>query len=162
MKHLRKYNEDVDEVDFDHIQQSYKKWEENGRLLKIKEDNDKVIKDYIKDCFIEFYDKFGEGEDGVFVEDFSDIDVFSIEMTIDEPKDIFKKRNLRNYYKNSNDSDYLQLDDIIEHGKDIVEFYEEIKYCIEKVKINYKYMDIKFEREQDADDDSYITIKFKK
>jgi hypothetical protein len=28
----------------------------------------KLLKDYIKDCFIEFYDRMGEGEEGVFVE----------------------------------------------------------------------------------------------
>jgi hypothetical protein len=35
------------------------------KLLKIKQYNDKIIKDYIKDCFIEFYDRMGEGEEGV-------------------------------------------------------------------------------------------------
>jgi hypothetical protein len=30
----------------------------------------KLRKDYIKDCFIEFYDRNEEGEEGVFLEDF--------------------------------------------------------------------------------------------
>jgi hypothetical protein len=32
------------------------------KLLKIKQYNDKII-NYIKDCFIEFYDRMGEGEE---------------------------------------------------------------------------------------------------
>jgi hypothetical protein len=34
-------------------------------LKNKKQYNDKIIKDYIKDCFIEFYDRMGEGEEGV-------------------------------------------------------------------------------------------------
>jgi hypothetical protein len=54
------------------------------KLLKIKQYNDKIIKDYIKDCFIEFYDRMGEGEE-VYCRDFIDSPHYSIEMSITEP-----------------------------------------------------------------------------
>jgi hypothetical protein len=38
----------------------------------------------------------------------------------------------------------------IENAKDIAEFYEEIKYCIEKVKIKYKEMKVQFKRINDT------------
>ncbi len=149
MKHLRKYNEDINEDDFDDMQRGYKKWEENEKLLKIQEDKDNIDvqekKDYIKNCFIEFYDKLGEGENGVHVEEIKDDESTVIEMSIDLP--------------NSNYSD----DDInvfIEHAKDVVEFYEEIKYCIEKVKIKYKDIKIQFEHTNVDIDDTFLRIIF--
>jgi hypothetical protein len=133
MKHLKRCNEG---------------FEENEKLLKIKQDNDKIMKDYIKDCFIEFYDRMGEGEEGVFLEDFIDSRHYSIEMSITEPS-----------IRSDNN-----IDKFIENAKDISEFYEEIKYCIEKVKIKYKDMKVQFRRTNDTNGnfpESYIRIIFK-
>lgn len=122
MKHLRKYNEDVDEVDFDHMQQSYKKWEENGRLLKIKEDNDKVIKDYIKDCFIEFIDKGAISQ----INDGEDDYIWYIEIKLPDPTKYIK-------------GDYIDIETFMKYNKELNDTYSEIEYALEKVKLKYDF-----------------------
>lgn len=110
MKHLKRYNESLDN----------------------KED----IIEYIKLCFVEFYDK---GEDVVFTEEFDDV----FEMVIDEPK-------LNNNYGSD-------INIFIKYGEEITEFYKEVENCIEKVKIKY---DIKTKFEYQYPPEGYIRIIF--
>lgn len=114
MKHLKRYNESLDN----------------------KED----IIEYIKLCFVEFYDK---GEDVVFTEEFNDGESITFEMVIDEPK-------LDKGY----DSD---INVFIKHGEEITEFYKEVENCIEKVKIKYN---IKTKFEYQFPPEGYIRIIF--
>lgn len=102
MKHLRKYNESL-------------------------EKKDEMI-EYIKLCFIEFYDKLGEK--GVFTEELNDGKSITFEMVIDLPE-------LDNY---------SNIGEFIKHGEEITEFYKEIEYCLEKVLSKYN-IKIKFEYE---------------
>lgn len=102
MKHLRKYNESL-------------------------EKKDEMI-EYIKLCFIEFYDKLGEK--GVFTEELNDGKSITFEMVIDLPE-------LDNY---------SNIGEFIKHGEEITELYKEIEYCLEKVLSKYN-IKIKFEYE---------------
>jgi len=113
MKHLKKYNESLD-------------------------NKDEMI-EYIKLCFVEFYDK---GEDVVFTEEFNDGESVTFEMAIDEPK-------LGN--------DYNNINTFIKHGQEVTEFYEEVENCIEKVKIRYN---IKTKFEYQFPPEGYIRIIF--
>jgi len=103
------------------------------------ENKDEMI-EYIKLCFVEFYDK---GEDVVFTEEFNDGESVTFEMTIDEPE-------LGNDY-------YNNINTFIKHGQEVTEFYEEVENCIEKVAIKYN---IKTKFEYQFPPEGYIRIIF--
>ena len=114
MKHLRKFNESL-------------------------ENKDEMI-EYIKLCFIEFYDK---GDDVVFTEEFNDGESISFEMAIDEPEIT---------------SDYSSdINVFVKNSEEIAEFYKEIENCLEKVAIRY---DIKTKFEYQFPPEGYIRIIF--
>lgn len=114
MKHLRKFNESL-------------------------ENKDEMI-EYIKLCFIEFYDKLGDN--GVLTEEFNDGDSITFEMVIDEPE-------LGDYSKG--------IAEFVRHGDEVAEFYKEIENCLEKVAIRY---DIETHFEYQWPPEGYITIIF--
>jgi len=88
MKHLRRYNENVN--------------------------NKEEMIEYIKLCFVEFYDKLGE----VFTEEIDG----TFQLVLDEPE-------LGDYSEN--------ISEFVRHSEEVAEFYREIENCIEKVKIRY-------------------------
>lgn len=112
MKHLRRYNENVN--------------------------NKEEMIEYIKLCFIEFYDKLGEGDNGVFTEEIDG----TFQMVLDEPE-------LGNYSEN--------ISEFVKHNEEVAEFYREIENCLEKVKIRY---DIQTKFEYQWPPEGYIRIIF--
>ena len=121
MKHLRKFNESLD-------------------------NKDEVI-EYIKLCFIEFYDKLGEGDNGVFTEELNDGESFTFRLTMDEPE-------LGDYYTVTGSKGIAEF---VRHSDEVAEFYKEIENCLEKVAIRY---DIKTHFEYQWAPEGYITIIF--
>ena len=111
MKHLRKYNEGLD-------------------------NKDEMI-EYIKLCFIEFYDK---GDD-VFTEEINDGKSITFNLALDEPE-------LGNYDN---------IAEFVRHSEEVAEFYKEIENCLEKVAIKY---DIKTKFEYEFPPEGYIRIIF--
>jgi hypothetical protein len=116
MKHLRKFNESLD-------------------------NKDEMI-EYIKLCFIEFYDKLGEGDNGVFTEELNDGESITFRLTMDEPE-------LGDYSKG--------ISEFVRHSDEVAEFYKEIENCLEKVAIRY---DIETHFEYQWAPEGYITIIF--
>ena len=114
MKHLRSFNESL-------------------------ENKDEMI-EYIKLCFVEFYDK---GEDVVFTEEFNDGESLTFEMVIDEPE------LSKNYG--------YDINVFVKHGEEITEFYKEVENCLEKVAIKYN---IKTKFEYQWPPEGYIRIIF--
>jgi len=112
MKHLRKFNESLD-------------------------DKDEMI-EYIKLCFIEFYDK---GDDVVFTEEFNDGESVTFEMTIDEPEI----------------GEFDKIGEFVRHSEEVAEFYREVENCLEKVAIRY---DIQTNFEYQFPPEGYIRIIF--
>jgi len=100
MKHLKQYNEDVDQkFEFD--------------------------EEYIKECFIEFYD--------------------------DAKYDVYEEADNTNEYIehglgiNCPDLEILEeysIDKFIKISEELTDFYKEIEVCIEKVKIKYHDVDV--------------------
>jgi len=117
MKHLRKFNESLD-------------------------NKDEVI-EYIKLCFIEFYDKLGEGDNGVFTEEIDGC----FRLTMDEPE-------LGDYYTVTGSE---AIAEFVRHSDEVAEFYKEIENCLEKVAIRY---DIKTHFEHEWPPEGHITIIF--
>ncbi len=111
MKHLRKYNEGLG-------------------------NKDEII-EYIKLCFIEFYDK---GDD-VFTEEFDDGKSITFNLALDEPE-------LVNYYN---------IAGFVRHSEEVAEFYREIENCLEKVAIRY---DIKTKFDYEFPPEGFIRIIF--
>lgn len=100
MKHLRKYNEDVNQ-------------------------NFEFDEEYIKECFIEFYD--------------------------DAKYDVYEEVDNTNEYIehglgiNCPDLEILEeysIDKFIKISEELTDFYKEIEVCIEKVKIKYHDVDV--------------------
>jgi len=121
MKHLRKFNESLD-------------------------NKDEVI-EYIKLCFIEFYDKLGEGDNGVFTEELNDGESITFRLTMDEPE-------LGDYYTVSGSE---AIAEFVRNADEVAEFYKEIENCLEKVAIRY---DIKTAFEHEWPPEGHITIIF--
>ena len=121
MKHLRKFNESL-------------------------ERKDEMI-EYIKLCFIEFYDKLGEGDNGVFTEELNDGESITFRLTMDEPE-------LGDYYTVTGSE---AIAEFVRHSDEVAEFYKEIENCLEKVAIRY---DIKTHFEYQWAPEGYITIIF--
>jgi len=115
MRHLRKFNESLD-------------------------NKDEMI-EYIKLCFIEFYDKLGEGENGVFTEEFNDGESVTFEMTIDEPEI----------------GEFDKIGEFVRHSEEVAEFYREVENCLEKVAIRY---DIQTNFEYQFPPEGFIRIIF--
>jgi hypothetical protein len=115
MRHLRKFNESVDK---------------KGEMIE-----------YIKLCFIEFYDKLGEGENGVFTEEFNDGESVTFEMTIDEPEI----------------GEFDKIGEFVRHSEEVAEFYREVENCLEKVAIRY---DIQTKFEYQFPPEGHIRIIF--
>ena len=115
MKYLRKFNESLD-------------------------NKDEMI-EYIKLCFIEFYDKLGEGENGVFTEELNDGESITFEMVLDEPEI----------------GEFDKIGEFVRHGEEVAEFYREIENCLEKVAIRY---DIKTKFEYQFPPEGNIRIIF--
>lgn len=115
MKHLKKFNESLE--------------------------NKQEIIDYIKLCFIEFYDRPGNIVED---EEYNDGESITFQLAIDEPDLLGKDydKNINNFVKNS---------------QEIVEFYLEIENCLEKVKIRY---DLKVKFEYQWPPEGHITIIF--
>lgn len=116
MKHLRRFNES-------------------------KENKDEII-EYIKLCFIEFYDELGEGNNGVFTEEINDGQSLTFRLTLDEPE-------LGDYSKG--------IAEFVRHSEEVTELYKEIENCLEKVAIRY---DIETHFEYQFPPEGYITIIF--
>jgi hypothetical protein len=115
LRHLRKFNESVD-------------------------NKDEMI-EYIKLCFIEFYDK---GDDVVFTEEFNDGESVTFEMTIDEPE--------------ITSGDYSSdINVFVKNSEEIAEFYKEVENCLEKVVIRYN---LKTTFEYQFPPEGYIRIIF--
>lgn len=113
MKHLRKFNESL-------------------------ERKDEMI-EYIKLCFIEFYDK---GD--VFTEEVNDGESITFEMVLDEPEII--------------SGDYSSdINVFVKNSEEIADFYKEVENCLEKVAIRY---DIKTKFEHQFPPEGYIRIIF--
>jgi len=108
MKHLRRYNESLN--------------------------NKEEMIEYIKLCFVEFYDKLGdvltEEIDGTF------------QLVLDEPE-------LGDYSEN--------ISEFVRHSEEVAEFYREIENCLEKVKIRY---DIETSFKYQWPPEGYIRIIF--
>ncbi len=121
MKHLRKFNESL-------------------------ERKDEMI-EYIKLCFIEFYDKLGEGDNGVFTEELNDGESITFRLTMDEPE-------LGDYYTVTGSKGIAEF---VRHSDEVAEFYKEIENCLEKVAIKY---DIKTHFEYEWPPEGHITIIF--
>lgn len=115
MKHLRRFNE--------------------------KLENKQEIIDYIKLCFIEFYDRPG---DIVEDEEFNDGESLVFNLYIDEPELLGK-----DYDKG--------ISSFVSNSEEIAEFYKEIENCLEKVKIRY---DLKVKFEYQWPPEGHITIIF--
>jgi hypothetical protein len=114
MKHLRKFNESLD-------------------------NKDEMI-EYIKLCFIEFYDR---GDD-VFTEELNDGESITFEMVLDEPE--------------ITSGDYSSdINVFVKNSEEIAEFYKEVENCLEKVAIRY---DIKTKFEYQFPPEGYIRIIF--
>jgi hypothetical protein len=109
MKHIRKFNESI-------------------------ENKDEMI-EYIKLCFIDFYDELGKN--GISTEEFDD----RFEMLIDEPELKSEK----------------SISDFVKYGEELAEFYKEIENCLEKVAIKY---DIKTKFEYQFPPEGHIIIIF--
>lgn len=114
MKHLRRFNESLNNID-------------------------EMIQ-YIKLCFVEFYDKLGDK--GILTEEINDGESITFRLTMDEPE-------LGDY---SND-----ITEFVRHADEVAEFYKEIENCLEKVAIRY---DIKTSFEYQWAPEGYITIIF--
>jgi hypothetical protein len=112
------------------------------RFNESLKNKDEII-DYIKLCFVEFYDKLGEGENGVFTEEDYDEEskLFRLSMDLPELGDFYNKG----------------ISEFVRHGDEIVEFYKDIENCLEKISIRY---DIKTHFEYQFPPESYITIIF--
>lgn len=113
MKHLKKFNENLE--------------------------NKQEIIDYIKLCFVEFYDNDSE----IFDEEFNDGESITFEVVIDEPE-------LGDYGKD--------FSEFIKHSQKVAEFYLEVENCIEKVKIRYNDINLKFEYQWPPE--GYVRIIF--
>jgi hypothetical protein len=114
MRHLRKFNESLD-------------------------NKDEVI-EYIKLCFVEFYDK---GDD-VFTEEVNDGESITFEMVLDEPE--------------ITSGDYSSdINVFVKNSEEIAEFYKEVENCLEKVAIRY---DIKTKFEYQFPPEGHIRIIF--
>jgi hypothetical protein len=114
MKHLRKFNESLD-------------------------NKDEMI-EYIKLCFIEFYDK---GDD-VLTEEINDGESITFEMVLDEPE--------------ITSGDYSSdINVFVKNSEEIAEFYKEVENCLEKVAIRYN---LKTTFEYQFPPEGYIRIIF--
>jgi hypothetical protein len=125
MKHLRKYNENLDSS-FDI--------------------------NYFNDCFVEFIDNGAETDSGdafeiankVLLRKFGNEDSINTsyyEIYIKLPG-VSKVNNIWKF-KNPD-----TLDERLKYSEDLVEFYREIENCLEKVRIKYPNVEIRFEVEK--------------
>ncbi len=119
MKYLKKYNESSNNL----------------------ENTEEVI-EYIKLCFVEFYDRFGDKiTTELFTADVNNSGATTFNMTIVEPE-------LGNYDN---------ISEFVRHGDEVAEFYKDIENCLEKVAIRY---DIETHFEYQWPPEGYITIIF--
>ena len=124
MKHLRQYNENVN-FEFD--------------------------EEYIKECFIEFYD---DAKYDVCEEADNTTEYIEHGLGINCP-DLQTETN-------------YSVDDFIEINEELLDFYKEIRVCIEKVKIKYPDVDIILfqdnysEGQGDLTGTRFVWVKFRK
>lgn len=130
MKHLRKYNENVNqEFEFD--------------------------EEYIKECFIEFFD---------------DVDGFNYDVC--EEADITNEYIEHGLGINCPDLEIIEeysIDEFIKTSEYLVDFYKEIQVCIEKVKIKYPDVNVVLYQENHSTGISdplngtrFVWVKFRK
>jgi hypothetical protein len=127
MKHLRQYNEDVEnQFEFD--------------------------EEYIKECFIEFfddpdkYDVYEETDDRIeYIEYFLAINCPDLEIETNH-----------------------NVDNFIKISEELVDFYKEIEVCIERVKIKYPDVDVVlYQQNYDKNNGNltgkrFVWVKFRK
>lgn len=119
MKHLRKYNENKEELD----------------ISESLDNNDEMI-EYIKICFVEFFDR-----KNIFTEEVNDGESITYHIEIHEPEI----------------GDYDKISEFVKNSEEITEFYKDIENCLEKVAIKYN---LKTSFEYQFPPEGYITIIF--
>lgn len=127
MKHLRKYNEDVNqEFEFD--------------------------EEYIRECFIEFFD---------------DPDKYDVYEEADVTNEYIEHGLGINCPDLQTETNY-SVDDFIKINEELLDFYKEIRVCIEKVKIKYTdvnvilFQDNHSQGQGELTGTRFIWIKFRK